>query len=68
LSFLVVSPSVSKLREFEKIRPVNTFETASTTEEMHSEKERNSMLKICGTAKDQMFSYLENSAVLEFLL
>jgi len=30
LSFLVVSPSVSKLREFEKIRAVNTFETAST--------------------------------------
>ena len=30
LSFLVVSPSVSKLREFEKIKVVNTFETAST--------------------------------------
>ena len=30
VSFLVVSPSVSKLREFEKIRAVNTFETAST--------------------------------------
>jgi len=31
LSFLVVSPSVSKLREFEKIKAVNTFETASTS-------------------------------------
>jgi len=31
LSFLVVSPFVSKLREFEKIRAVNTFATASTT-------------------------------------
>ena len=30
LSFLVVSPSVSKVREFEKIKAVNTFETAST--------------------------------------
>jgi len=28
LSFLVVSPSVSKLREFEKIKAANTFETA----------------------------------------
>jgi len=31
LSFLVVSPSVSKLRGFEKIKAVNTFETASTS-------------------------------------
>jgi len=30
LSFLVVSPSISKLREFVKIRAVNRFETAST--------------------------------------
>ena len=30
LSFLVVSPTISKLRGFEKIRAVSTFETAST--------------------------------------
>jgi len=29
-SFLVVSPSVSYIQAFEKIRAVNTFETAST--------------------------------------
>jgi len=36
VSFLVVSPSVSKLREFEKIKAVNTFETASTVLRHHT--------------------------------